>query len=138
VGKDRGGILKADGPEVDSLGWIKDPSEEIATWSAMIVPIRLGAGTRVKVAEAFSRKVPLVSTGLGAFGYDVVDGKELILADTPEVFAKACVRMIREPVEAATMAERAWQSFLNSWTWDAIAPRVWGAAEQCLKLSGGG
>ena len=137
VGKDSGGILKADA-EVDSLGWKKDPSEEIATWSAMIVPIRLGAGTRVKVAEAFSRKVPLVSTGLGAFGYDVVDGKELILADTPEVFAKACVRMIREPVEAATMAERAWQSFLNSWTWDAIAPRVWAAAEQCLKLSGGG
>jgi glycosyltransferase involved in cell wall biosynthesis len=138
VGKDSDGPLKPVDTDVDGLGWMADPSDEIATWSAMIVPIRLGAGTRVKVAEAFSRKCPLVSTRLGAYGYEVADGQELLLADTPEAFAKACIRLIRQPVEAATMAERAWQSFLNSWTWDAIAPRVWAAAEQCLKLSGSG
>jgi glycosyltransferase involved in cell wall biosynthesis len=135
VGKESDRMLTAAGPEVDILGWMMDPSDEIATWSAMIVPIRIGAGTRVKVAEAFSRKVPLVSTRLGALGYDVADGQELILADSPEEFARGCIRTIREPEEAATMAERAWQSFLKRWTWDAIAPRVWAAAEQCLRLS---
>jgi glycosyltransferase involved in cell wall biosynthesis len=135
VGKDSDGILNGAGPEVDSLGWVKDPSEEIATWSAMIVPIRVGAGTRVKIAEAFSRKVPLVSTRLGALGYDVADGRELLLADTPEAFARACIQVIREPTEAAAMAQRAWESFLNKWTWDAVAPRVWAAAEHCLQLN---
>jgi glycosyltransferase involved in cell wall biosynthesis len=135
VGKDSDALPKDTGPDVDRLGWMLDPSDEIATWSAMIVPIQLGAGTRVKVAEAFSRKVPLVSTRLGAFGYDVADGKELLLADTPAAFARACIHMIREPGEAATMAQRAWKLFLNNWTWDAIAPRVWSAAEQCLRLS---
>lgn len=134
VGKDSDGPLKPAVAGVDGLGWMADPAEEIATWSAMIVPVRLGAGTRVKVAEAFSRKCPLVSTHLGAFGYEVADGRELRLADGPEAFSAACVELIRDPSAAAAMAARAWRSFLDKWTWDSIRPRVWAAAEHCLRL----
>ena len=45
-------------------------ADEASTWSAMIVPIRVGAGTRGKIAQAFGLKVPVVSTSLGAYGYD--------------------------------------------------------------------
>ncbi len=134
VGKYSDGPLKPADPDVDGLGFVADPSEEIATWSAMIVPLRLGSGTRLKVAEAFSRKCPLVSTRFGALGYDVADDKEAFLADVPEAFARACIRAIREPSEATAVADRAWHRFLNSWTWDAIAPRVWSAAAHCLRL----
>jgi polysaccharide biosynthesis protein PslH len=133
VGEYTDGPLKPADPDVDGLGWLADPSEEIATWSAMIVPIREGGGTRVKVAEALSRKCPLVSTRLGAFGYDLVDGKEILFGDTPQAFASACVRAIREPAEATARAERAWNRFLENWTCDALAPRVWAAAEYCLR-----
>jgi glycosyltransferase involved in cell wall biosynthesis len=133
VGKWGDESLKPQGPDIDCLGWVEDPTEEIESWSSMIVPVRKGAGTRIKVAEAFSRKCPLVSTRIGAFGYDVQDCRELCLADTPEDFSAACVRMIREPAESSAMAERAWKRFLNEWTWDAIAPRVWAAAEDCLR-----
>lgn len=136
VGKDSDGPLKPTAADVDSLGWMADPSDEIATWAAMIVPVRLGAGTRVKVAEAFSRKCPLVSTRLGAFGYDVVHGRELLLADSPEAFSAACIQAVRDPSSGTAMAERAWTSFLEKWTWDAIKPRVWAAAEHSLRLSG--
>jgi glycosyltransferase involved in cell wall biosynthesis len=135
VGKYTDGLLKPANPDVEGLGWIRDPSEEIATWSGMIVPIRLGAGTRVKVAEAFSRKCPLISTRLGARGYDCVDGKELLLADSPEAFARACIYVLQKPSDAAAMAERAWLRFLEQWTWDAIAPHVWATAEHCLRLA---
>jgi glycosyltransferase involved in cell wall biosynthesis len=133
VGKGTDGPLKPAGADVDAFGWLADPSEEIATWSAMIVPIRVGGGTRLKVAEALGRKCPLVSTTLGAFGYDLVDGKEILFGDTSQAFAEACVRAIREPAEATAMAERAWNRFLENWTCDAIAPRVWAAAEYCLR-----
>jgi polysaccharide biosynthesis protein PslH len=135
VGKYSDGPLKPADPDVDGLGFLTDPSEEIATWSAMIAPIRLGSGTRVKVAEAFSRKCPLVSTRFGALGYDVADGENVLLADTPEAFARACIHVMREPSEATAMAERAWRRFLDNWTWGAIAPRVWAAAEHGLRLS---
>lgn len=119
--------------DVDALGWVADPAGEIATWSAMSVPVRTGAGTRVKIAEGYSRKCPIVSTSLGAFGYDAKDGHEMFLADTAVDFANACVRAIREPDAAAAMAERGWQEFLNKWTWDSIRPRVVAAAEDCLR-----
>jgi glycosyltransferase involved in cell wall biosynthesis len=138
VGKDTDGPLKPTGPAIDGLGWVEDPAAEIASWSLMIVPIRTGAGTRVKIPDAFSRKCPLVSTRLGAFGYEVEDRRELRLVDDPEEFAAACIDVIRNPGEAAAMAERAYRSFLEKWTWDAITPRVWAAVEDCLRRPAAG
>ncbi|MBA2271174.1 MAG: glycosyltransferase, partial [Chthoniobacterales bacterium] len=123
----------------DALGFVEDPAAEIATWSAMVIPIRLGAGTRVKIADGFSRKCPVVSTQLGAFGYDVQHGLELLLVqdDDPVGFASACVSLLADPAKARAMAERAYAAFLEKWTWDAIAPRVWDAAEDCLRRATG-
>jgi glycosyltransferase involved in cell wall biosynthesis len=134
VGRESDGPLKPTHPDVDGLGFVRDTNEEIATWSAMIVPLRLGSGTRLKVGEAFSRKCPLVSTRFGALGYDIRDGQEAYLADTPDAFASACIRLLQNPPEARAMAERAWHCFLEKWTWEAIAPRIWSAAEDCLRL----
>jgi polysaccharide biosynthesis protein PslH len=89
----------------------------------------------VKIADAFSRKCPVVSTRLGALGYDVRDGRELLFADTAEDFVAACIKLIEDRLGASEMAERAWHGFLEKWTWEAIAPRVWAAAEDCLRRS---
>lgn len=134
IGKDSDGPLRPDGLDVDALGYASNPADEIATWSAMIVPVIHGAGTRVKIADAFSRKCPVVSTCLGAYGYDVRDGQELLLANDPERFAAACVALIRDRGAARAMTERAYKAFLEKWTWDAIAPRVFAAAEDALRL----
>ncbi len=120
------------GPDIDGLGFIEDPTDEIGTWSAMIVPIRVGGGTRVKIAEAFSRKCPVVSTTLGAFGYDVRSGEELFLADNPEDFGEACLRLIKDPALAQRVSENAWLRFLREWTWDSIGESVEKAFRSCL------
>jgi polysaccharide biosynthesis protein PslH len=134
LGRHSDGPLKPAGPDIDGLGWVENAAEEIATWSASIVPIRMGAGTRGKIAHAFSLKCPVVSTALGAYGYDVIDGRELFLADSAEDFASACVRAIRQPAQAAGMAEKALRQFQDRWAWGAIRPRVWETAEHCLRL----
>jgi glycosyltransferase involved in cell wall biosynthesis len=135
AGQDREGFLRSSDPSIDVLGWIADTDEEMKTWSAMVVPVRVGAGTRIKIAHAFSRKCPVVSTTHGAYGYGATSGRELLLADTAEEFAAACVRMASEPAEAAGMAERAWKVFEEKWSWDAIRPRVHAAVESCLQGS---
>lgn len=137
VGTGSDGPLKPPGPDIDALGWLADPTEEIASWQAMVVPVRIGAGTRVKVLEAFSRKCPVIGTRIGVFGHDVQDGEELLLGDTPAAFAQACLRVLREPNAAAAMAERAWRRFLAEWTWDATYERVHVAVEDTLARSGG-
>lgn len=137
IGQDSDGPLKPRDASVDGLGWVANPAEEIATWSVMIVPIRSGAGTRVKIADAFSRKCPLVSTRFGALGYDVQNERELLLADDPREFASACISLINKPDVAGAMAERAFGRFLDNWTWEAINPRVWEMAEDSLRLNFG-
>jgi len=132
VGRDSDRFPDVSGLDVDRLGWVENPSDEIKTWIAMIVPIRLGAGTRVKIAHAFSQKCPIVSTSLGALGYGVVDRREMYLADSAEAFGRACINVICAPGEAERMAQRAWFQFLEKWTWHAIRPRVWAAVEDCL------
>ena len=57
-----------------------------------------------------------------------------MLADKPDDFAQACVSLIRDRPAASAMADRAYAGFLQNWTWDAIAPRVWAAAEDALRL----
>jgi glycosyltransferase involved in cell wall biosynthesis len=136
AGSDR--CVSRSGRDIDALGWVDDAAAEIDTWSTMIVPLRSGSGSRVKIAEGFSRKCPIVSTTLGAYGYGCTDGRELFLADSAEDFANACIRTVHEPAEAAAMAERAWRVFLDNWTWEAIRPRVWEAAEDCLRSCGAG
>jgi len=132
VGRYSNSPLAPQGPDIDALGWVENPADEISTWASMVVPVQFGAGTRGKIAHAFSLKCPVVSTGLGAYGYDARDGHNMFLAESAEEFADACIRTIREPASAAAMADTAWQQFLKRWTWDAIRPQVRAAAEDAL------
>lgn len=133
IGKDTDGSLKPEDPAVDALGWVADPADEIATWSAMVVPIRFGGGTRIKLADAFSRKCPVVSTSFGAHGYNIEHGKQALLADTPLDFAAACIDLLCNHPHGNILAEAAWHDFLVRWTWDAIKPKIWAAADDCLR-----
>ncbi len=111
-------------PGVEWLGFVDDPAAEIASWAAMVVPIRTGGGTRVKIAEAFSRRRPVVSTTLGAFGYPATDGVELLIADTARDTARACLRIIDDPAFARALTDRAHDLFERRFTWDAAATIV--------------
>ena len=74
---------------------------------AVIVPLRTGGGTRIKVLEAFARGVPVIATAVGAEGLDVTNGRDLLIADTDEDFADACLRLIAEDDLRETLREHA-------------------------------
>jgi glycosyltransferase involved in cell wall biosynthesis len=137
VGRCSDGSLKPSGTDIDGLGWVPDAAAEMATWSAMIVPIRRGAGTRGKIAHGLSLKCPIISTTFGAYGYEFTNGHDAFLADSAEDLANACIRAIRHPEETEAMAARAWQRFLENWSWEVIKPRIWAAVDDCLRLNGG-
>ena len=69
-----------------------------------VVPIRAGGGSRIKILEAFAHGVPVVSTSIGAAGLEAVDGRHLLIADGPEDFAAAALRLRRDPALAAAFA----------------------------------
>jgi polysaccharide biosynthesis protein PslH len=135
VGRGSAGYLTKLGPDIIGLGWLEDPGEEIASWSAMIVPIKVGAGTRVKVAEGFARRCPVVATTIGAFGYDLENGREILLADRADDFASACVLLLRTPELGEALSERAHKRFLEQWTWDSFESTVGTVVQECLARS---
>ena len=124
VGRGSEGYLTKLGPDIVGLGWLEDPGDEIASWSAMIVPIKVGAGTRVKVAEGFARRCPVVATTIGAFGYDVENGRDVLLADRADDFASACLLLLRDPELGQALSERAHKRFLEQWTWNSFESTV--------------
>lgn len=69
-----------------------------------LVPLQFESGTRFKILEAGACRVPLVSTTLGAEGIPVRDGEHILLADTPEAFADAIVRLLSDPETARKLA----------------------------------
>jgi glycosyltransferase involved in cell wall biosynthesis len=135
VGRGSEGYLTKLGPDIMGLGWLEDPGDEIASWSAMIVPIKVGAGTRVKVADGFARRCPVVATSIGAFGYDVENKKEVLLADRADDFASACILLLRTPDVGEALSERAHKRFLERWTWDSFENTVGTVIQECLARS---
>jgi len=70
----------------------EDLSAHYGAAAMVLVPLRHGAGTRLKILEAFAYGRPVVSTPKGAEGLEVEEGVHLLLADTPTTFADACER----------------------------------------------
>ena len=96
-------------PEVALLGFVEDLSVVYADSAAVIVPIRAGGGTRVKVLEAFSYEKPVVSTSLGVEGLRVRDGETVLIGDTPELFAQQCLRIMKNPELRIRLGQNALQ-----------------------------
>jgi glycosyltransferase involved in cell wall biosynthesis len=97
----------ADDPSIDCRGEVDSVDAVYAAADAAIVPLRLGAGTRIKILEAFALGCPVVSTTVGAHGLEVTDGEHLLLGDSPERFAAACRRLLTSPDLALRLADNA-------------------------------
>jgi glycosyltransferase involved in cell wall biosynthesis len=94
-------------PAIVVHGFVNDPMPLYDAADLAVAPIRAGGGTRIKILEAFSRGVPVVSTRLGAEGLEVTDGVHLLLADDATAFAAACVRLKNDPTTAGAQAREA-------------------------------
>jgi glycosyltransferase involved in cell wall biosynthesis len=95
----------AENPGVEFMGYQKDLEPLYASASLVVVPLRAGAGTRVKILEAFVYGRPVVSTAIGAAGLRVTDGENILLADVAEDFAQACVHVLKAPELSARLIE---------------------------------
>ncbi len=84
-------------PGIDVTGAVPDVAPYYARSSVVVVPIRAGGGTRIKILEAFAHGRPVVSTRAGAAGLCVAHGADIWLADTAEDMAAACVRLAGDP-----------------------------------------
>jgi sugar transferase (PEP-CTERM/EpsH1 system associated) len=113
-----------DDPAITLTGWVEDTRPYIAAAAVYVAPLRIGGGTRLKLLEAMAMGKAVVATRLGAEGYPVTDGRELLLADTPCDFAAAVVALLRAQ-ERRTELGRVARAFVEQqYDWRAIVPRL--------------
>jgi glycosyltransferase involved in cell wall biosynthesis len=70
----------------------------LANADLMVVPLREGSGTRLKILEAFASGIPLISTAKGVEGLNVIAGEHYLQAETPDEFANAVVTLAKGTV----------------------------------------
>ena len=97
---------------------------DIAPWyqnsTVVVAPVRAGGGTRIKVLEAFSHRRAVISTSIGMEGIDANDDVHVLIANTPEVFAERCVRLMADRVLRDRLTENAFALFRHCYSAEAI------------------
>ena len=113
-----------DRPRFTVTGRVPDIATELARADVVMVPVRYGSGTRLKILEAFAQRVPVVSTPLGAEGIGARDGVHLLLGETATGLAEACARLLRQPELREAVVSRAHELFLDRFQSDVIEQDV--------------
>jgi glycosyltransferase involved in cell wall biosynthesis len=108
-------------PRIRVTGTVEDVRPHLAGAQILVVPLRIGGGTRIKIFEAMATGIPVVSTRIGAEGLDVTDGQDIVLADSPAEFSAATRRLIENPNVAEAIGERAWSLVNRRFGWDQVA-----------------
>lgn len=113
-------VLARQGNGVEVLGMVDDVGVEIERASAVVVPLRIGGGTRLKIVEALSKAKAVISTRLGAEGLDVVHDQHLLLADEPEDFAQQVESVLADPGLAGRLGAAGRKLMEDKYSWGSI------------------
>jgi glycosyltransferase involved in cell wall biosynthesis len=109
-------------PSIKVSGTVPSIVPHVKDATVVVVPLRIGGGTRLKIFEAMAMGKAVVSTSIGAEGLDVTSGKNLILADDARTFADAVLLLLCDPAVRRRYEEAAAQQ-ASKYDWPQIAQR---------------
>jgi polysaccharide biosynthesis protein PslH len=101
--------------------------------SIIVVPLRSGSGTKLKVLEAMMFGRPIVASPIAMEGIDASDGDAVLVATTAQEFADAIRRLFDDPALGLRLAERARAVVDAHYSWDVIRPLIVAAASDVVR-----
>lgn len=122
--------------QVEVTGRVPSVQEHLSRAAAVVVPLRIGGGTRLKIYEAMAAAKAVVSTSIGAEGLDVTDGRDIILADTPETFAGGVVRLLSDAAVRARFEDAA-LAVASRYDWSCVGESFAKVLEQASLSAAG-
>jgi glycosyltransferase involved in cell wall biosynthesis len=111
-------------PSVEVVGYVDDVRTEIARASVVVVPLRIGGGTRLKVLEAMALGRAVVSTTLGAEGIDASGERDILLADDAAGLARQIARVLADPGLGQRLGEGARRLVVQRYSWRSSVDRL--------------
>ena len=125
-------LYRLRGPNVEVTGFVDAVEPYLDRASAVIVPLRLGGGTRLKIVEAMAKGKAIVSTRIGAEGIDVVHDQHALLADEPQSFAEQVERVLSDAALARRLGSAARELAVDRYSWRALVGHLQNFYEQLL------
>ncbi|GIV89212.1 MAG: glycosyl transferase family 1 [Chloroflexus sp.] len=114
-----------DGETVIVTGEVTDTRPALASAAAVVIPMRIGGGSRLKLLEALAMAAPVVCTTMGAEGIPGLrDGEHLLLADTPAAMAQAVLRLVIDRSLAWQLGQAGRAFVCAHYDWSQIVPRL--------------
>jgi polysaccharide biosynthesis protein PslH len=127
-------VLEIAAGDIEVSGWVDDIQQAMAKNSLLVVPLRSGSGTRLKILEAMASGLPVVSTTIGAEGLMVKNGENILLADTPQDFYNQVIRLLQDVEFARNLGLNARRLVENEYNWERVASKL-DVAYQELQVS---
>ncbi len=125
VGREPSPAVRAlDGHGVSVTGSVEDVRPYLRQGNVFVAPLRMGSGTRLKILEAMSSGLPVVSTTIGIEGIAATPGREALVADDPKNFASCILKLLADPARALSLATRARLLVEQRYEWAVILPAL--------------
>lgn len=109
---------------VDWVGEVPDIRPWFAQAAVVLVPLRIGGGSRIKILESLSMAKAVVTTLIGAEGLDVVSGEHCLIADTPAEFAECVAHLLRHPERADALGRNGRELVVRQYDWSRLAQNL--------------
>ena len=117
---------------VEVTGTVASVIEHLRDATVVVVPLRIGGGTRLKIFEAMAAGRAVVSTSIGAEGLAVQNGRDLILADDDETFADAVIRLLSD-ADLRRHYEQSGAQLATQFDWSNIAQQFANVLQQVYR-----
>jgi glycosyltransferase involved in cell wall biosynthesis len=119
-------------------GAVQDIRPYLAQAALVVVPLRIGGGTRLKILEAWASGKAVLSTSIGAEGLPIVDGENIAIADRPDDIAERAVALLGDKHEAARLGMAGRHLVEEHFSWRRIAEVLLEAYEATADAARGG
>jgi len=116
---------------VEVTGSVPSVVDHLREAAVVVVPLRVGGGTRLKIYEAMAAGKAVVSTTVGAEGLDVHHGQDILLADEPSTIADAVIMLLQD-IDVRRRYEQAAATLAARYDWAAIGKKFFDVLESLV------
>lgn len=119
-------------PGVTVTGSVPDVRPFVRKSALMVAPLNIARGTQNKILEAMAMGVPVVTSRVAAGGVDAESVTHFLVADTPEEYSEAILRVLDDPAERQRLAIAGRQRMLSNHAWPHSMERLDQIIDRCI------
>lgn len=126
-------VLALKSEYVTVTGWVDDVRTGFAQSRMLVAPMQSSIGLQNKLLEAMAMRMPCLTTTLSNNALKAEAGKQIIVADTPEAFADAIIKLLDNPEQAHTLAQAGYEFVQQHFSWEGSVNRLNAVFDEAIK-----